>query len=225
MPEIPLGFSFDPTHDGFVLRNKTDDGIVTEIKVPAEQDQGLKAEIDLWSDRRLSALRVASGAVQPIVVHWVLPFGRSETRSGGSSAIAQGPGLLRAGSGLLRPTFYRLRRGLAAPDGFVETGRKAGAVEGAGGDSGELGFLKRERNRRSAHPPRVCLPTAFVDVLKVVEAGREVFALFPKTQQHIPVLDFMIGLTDGFQFEFSQGLECLDAPSGNDGGPGSISVR
>ena len=71
MPEIPLGFSFDPTDDGFVLRNKTDDGIVTEIKVPAEQVQGLKAEIDLWSDRRLSALRVASGAVQPIVVHWV----------------------------------------------------------------------------------------------------------------------------------------------------------
>jgi hypothetical protein len=71
MPEIPLGFSFDPTDDGFVLRNKTDDGIVTEIKVPAEQVQGLKAEIDLWSDRRLSALQVASGAVQPIIVHWV----------------------------------------------------------------------------------------------------------------------------------------------------------
>ncbi len=71
MTEIPLGFSFDPTDDGFVLRNKTDDGIVTEIKVPAEQVQGLKAEIDLWSDRRLSALRVAFGAVQPIVVHWV----------------------------------------------------------------------------------------------------------------------------------------------------------
>jgi hypothetical protein len=71
MTEIPLGFSFDPTDDGFVLRNKTDDGIVTEIKVPAEQVQGLKAEIDLWSDRRLSALRAASGAVQPIVVHWV----------------------------------------------------------------------------------------------------------------------------------------------------------
>ena len=33
MTEIPLGFSFDPTDDGFVLRNKTDDGIVTEIKV------------------------------------------------------------------------------------------------------------------------------------------------------------------------------------------------
>jgi hypothetical protein len=70
MPEIPLGFSFDPTDDGFVLRNKTDDGIVTEIKVPAELVHALKTEIDLWSDRRLSALRVASGAV-PIVVHWV----------------------------------------------------------------------------------------------------------------------------------------------------------
>jgi hypothetical protein len=220
MPEIPLGFSFDPTHDGFVLRNKTDDGIVTEIKVPAEQVQGLKAEIDLWSDRRLSALRVASGAVGPIVVHWVLPFGRSETSlSGGSSAIAQGPGLLHAGSGLLACGGALLRS--------MAWSRRAAklAPSGAGGDSGELGFLKRERNRRSAHPPRVCLPTAFVDVLKVVEAGRELFASLPKTQQHIPVLDFMIGLTDGFQFEFSQGLECLDAPSGNDGGPGSISVR
>ena len=63
MPEIPLGFSFDPTDDGFVLRTKTDDGIVTEIKVPAEHVHALKTEIDLWSDRRLSALRVASGAV------------------------------------------------------------------------------------------------------------------------------------------------------------------
>ena len=70
MTDVPSGFSFEPTDDGFVLRNKTADG-VTEIKVPAEQVLGLKAEIDLWSDRRMSTLQVASGAVQPILVHWV----------------------------------------------------------------------------------------------------------------------------------------------------------
>jgi hypothetical protein len=51
------------------------------------------------------------------------------------------------------------------------------------------------------------------------------FRSFPKTQQHISVLDLVIGLTDGFQFELSKGLECLDATSRYDGGAGSISVR
>jgi hypothetical protein len=70
MPDIPFGFSFDQTDDGFVLRNKTDDR-TTEIKMSAEQLQGLKAQIDLWLDRRLLSLQVEGRMAQAIAVHWV----------------------------------------------------------------------------------------------------------------------------------------------------------
>jgi hypothetical protein len=54
MPDIPLGFSFEESDDGFSLRNKNDDGAVTQIEMSAEQIYGLKAAIDLWQDRRSS---------------------------------------------------------------------------------------------------------------------------------------------------------------------------
>jgi hypothetical protein len=89
MTDVPLGFSFDRTDDGFVLRNKTDDGIVTEIKMPAEQVHALKAEIDLWM---MSTLQVASGEVQPIVAHCVARVGVwPDALEENVVLIAQGP--------------------------------------------------------------------------------------------------------------------------------------
>ena len=81
-----------------------------------------------------------------------------------------------------------------------------------------MGLLTPLRSATSSSDRVLTEPT-------VVVAASELLASFPKTQQHISVLDLMIGLTDGLQFELSQGLECLDAPSGNDGGAGGISVR
>jgi hypothetical protein len=70
MPEIPLGFSFAEADDGFILRHKSDDGAVTEIKMSEAELAGLKAAIDLWSDRRMSELQVEPGSgVQAILVH------------------------------------------------------------------------------------------------------------------------------------------------------------
>ena len=74
MAETPLGFSFDQTDDGFVLRNRTGEGI-TEIKMTADEVQGLKTAIDLWSSRRLLSLRTSTGVVQPIEVHWIANVG------------------------------------------------------------------------------------------------------------------------------------------------------
>ena len=71
MPDIPFGFSFDQTDDGFVLRNKTDDGEVTEIKMSAEQVQGLQTTINLWSERRLLNLQVEGRTAQPIAAFWI----------------------------------------------------------------------------------------------------------------------------------------------------------
>jgi hypothetical protein len=56
MADVPFGFSFDQAGDGFVLRNKTADGAVTEIKMTAEQTQGLKTQIDLWQQQRSSTV-------------------------------------------------------------------------------------------------------------------------------------------------------------------------
>jgi hypothetical protein len=69
MPEIPLGFSLDADDDGFILRQKDANGAVTEIKMSAADLHGLKATIDLWSDRRMSQFQVGAGPVQPIVAH------------------------------------------------------------------------------------------------------------------------------------------------------------
>src|SRR5262249_1098192 len=69
MAEIPVGLSFDQDEEGFILRNKSADGSVTAIKVSAQELFGLKAQISLWIDRRMSGFRVESGSVQPIVVY------------------------------------------------------------------------------------------------------------------------------------------------------------
>ena len=65
------------------------------------------------------------------------------------------------------------------------------------GRSSFSGLLTLVEDRQ--HPHRI----GFVTEPTVVVAGRELFASFPKTQQHIPVLDLMIGLTDSLQFELS----------------------
>jgi hypothetical protein len=76
MPDIPFGLSYDQIEDGgLVLRNKTDDGKVTEIKMSPDQVLGLKAEIDLWKDRRWLNLQVEAGTVRPIAVRWVSRVG------------------------------------------------------------------------------------------------------------------------------------------------------
>ena len=75
MAEIPLGLSFEESDDGFIIRRKSADGAVTEIKMTAEELYGFKGTIDHWSDRRMSTFQVASGSVQPIVVHVVAKAG------------------------------------------------------------------------------------------------------------------------------------------------------
>ena len=47
MPEIPLGFSLDEDDGCFILRHKTAEGIVNEIKMTTADLHGLKASIDL----------------------------------------------------------------------------------------------------------------------------------------------------------------------------------
>jgi hypothetical protein len=72
MTDAPLGFSFEETDDGFILRRNAC-GEVSEIRMPLEEFDALKATIDLWKDRRLSEYRAAEGGeVRPIVVHPVV---------------------------------------------------------------------------------------------------------------------------------------------------------
>ena len=69
MADIPLGFSFEETDDGYILRYNLA-GEVTAIRMAPEEFDSLKATIDLWKERRLSGYRVAAGGeVRPIVVH------------------------------------------------------------------------------------------------------------------------------------------------------------
>lgn len=75
MAEIPLGFSLEETDDGFTLRNKSADGAVSEIRMTPEELHGLKATIDLWTDRNMSSFQTASGSVRPIVVYPVARAG------------------------------------------------------------------------------------------------------------------------------------------------------
>jgi hypothetical protein len=75
MAEIPLGFSLEETDDGFILRNKSADRVVTEIKMRPEDLHGLKATIDLWTDRKMSSFQTTSGSVRPIVVYPVATAG------------------------------------------------------------------------------------------------------------------------------------------------------
>ncbi len=75
MTEIPPGFSFEESDDSFFLRSKSAYGVVTEIKVKTEDLHGLKAAIDLWTNRKLSSFQTTSGSVQPIVAHPVAKAG------------------------------------------------------------------------------------------------------------------------------------------------------
>jgi len=75
MTDVPLGFSFEESDAGYILRHNAA-GKVIEIRITPEELDGLKATIDLWSDRRLSGYRVAGGGeVRPIVVHPVATAG------------------------------------------------------------------------------------------------------------------------------------------------------
>ena len=47
MPEIPRGFSFEETDDGYILRRNAA-GEVSEIRMSLEEFDALKATIDLW---------------------------------------------------------------------------------------------------------------------------------------------------------------------------------
>jgi hypothetical protein len=73
MPEIPLGFSFDEDDGGFILRRKDNDGTVTTIKLSAEDLFGLKASIDLWSDRPAIAALVRRDELRSAGPTQVLP--------------------------------------------------------------------------------------------------------------------------------------------------------
>ena len=70
MAEIPFGFSFEETEEGFSLHQRTAEGVTT-ITMSPEDLSGFKAAIALWSDRTMSKMQVGSGPVQPIVAHWV----------------------------------------------------------------------------------------------------------------------------------------------------------
>jgi hypothetical protein len=67
MPEIPLGFSFEETDGGYILRHNVD-GRITAMQMRLEEFDGLKATIDLWKDRRLSQFRTRSDEVHAIQV-------------------------------------------------------------------------------------------------------------------------------------------------------------
>jgi hypothetical protein len=70
MPEIPPGFSLDAADGCYILRHKTAEGVISEIKMLAADLHGLKASIDLRSDRKISEYQVEPGSgFQPIVVY------------------------------------------------------------------------------------------------------------------------------------------------------------
>jgi hypothetical protein len=69
MTEIPLGISFDETDDGFVLRRKSADGHMDAIAIQRDEFFGLKATIDLWSDRMVQASQAESGSVHALIAH------------------------------------------------------------------------------------------------------------------------------------------------------------
>ena len=71
MADVPLEISFEESDDGFILRNKSADGTVVEIKIPPEQLHRLKAAIDLWTDRKILAVQLANGTVQQAITHQV----------------------------------------------------------------------------------------------------------------------------------------------------------
>ena len=52
-----------------------------------------------------------------------------------------------------------------------------------------------------------------------------VLDLFLQAKQHVPELDLVIGRTNGFEFELSIRLECLNTASGNYGSAGRIPIR
>jgi len=73
MADIPLGISFEEDNNGFVLRRKEANGDVTAIHMAEDELFGLKATIELWSDRILQASQARSGSVHTVVAH---PIGR-----------------------------------------------------------------------------------------------------------------------------------------------------
>jgi hypothetical protein len=75
MADIPPGFSFAETDDGFILREKKPDGTVTEIRMTPTGLNALKATIDLWQDRKLLERRVEGGTVEPIIAHQIERIG------------------------------------------------------------------------------------------------------------------------------------------------------
>jgi hypothetical protein len=76
MGEIPIGFSFELTDDGGIIRNTNAVGVVTnEITMTEENLYALRTAIETWRDRKWSSLRGATGQAQPIQVHWVARLG------------------------------------------------------------------------------------------------------------------------------------------------------
>jgi hypothetical protein len=72
MTDIPLGFSFEETSDGFVLRNRSRNNVIIEMRMSPEEVEWLKAAMDFWKDRSLSRYREEEqGAARPIVVHQI----------------------------------------------------------------------------------------------------------------------------------------------------------
>lgn len=69
VPEIPPGFSFAETDDGFILYRKELDGTCVSIPLSSGDLWGLKANIDLWADRILSHAQPISGSARAIVSH------------------------------------------------------------------------------------------------------------------------------------------------------------
>jgi hypothetical protein len=69
MTETPLGLSLDMDDTGFVLRRKESNGDTITVNFSEQEFWGLKATIELWTDRLMSARQVESGSVQPIVAH------------------------------------------------------------------------------------------------------------------------------------------------------------
>ena len=67
MTEIPQGFSFEETDNGYILRRNVA-GEIIELRMQPEEFVGLKATLDTWKDRRLSQFRARSGEVHKVLI-------------------------------------------------------------------------------------------------------------------------------------------------------------
>jgi hypothetical protein len=65
--ENPMaGFGIEETNNGYILRRGAE-----EVRMSKEEFYSLRAQINLWTERKQSQFQARAGEVQQIVSHWI----------------------------------------------------------------------------------------------------------------------------------------------------------